>query len=100
MEEEEHVECTPAGASVEEGDVAQEEEGSDGMEEEEHVDSRAINIHKVCSVYDSGYAALKDVNSGQQNNRMESFFPSETLKYLCLLQSKDDKKLDLLNTVS
>jgi hypothetical protein len=41
MEEEEHIECTPADVSVEEGDVAQEKEGSDGMEEEEHVDSSA-----------------------------------------------------------
>jgi hypothetical protein len=56
-------------------------------------------IEEYCRT-DSGYAALKDVNSGQQNNRMESFFPAETLKYLYLLQSKDDKKLDLLNTVS
>lgn len=48
---------------------------------------------------ESGYAALKNVNTGQKNNRMESFFPAETLKYLYLLQDSNHK-IDLLNKVS
>jgi hypothetical protein len=32
-----------------------------------------------------GYATLKDVNTGEREDRMESFFLSETLKYFYLL---------------
>lgn len=45
---------------------------------------------------DAGYAAIKDVDTMQKNNRMESFFIAETLKYLYLLQG-DSHDLDLLN---
>ncbi|XP_010322800.1 mannosyl-oligosaccharide 1,2-alpha-mannosidase MNS1-like isoform X2 [Solanum lycopersicum] len=36
---------------------------------------------------ESGYVGLKDVNSGVQDNMMQSFFLAETLKYLYLLYS-------------
>ncbi|CAA7392096.1 unnamed protein product [Spirodela intermedia] len=36
---------------------------------------------------DSGYVGLKDVNSGAKDNKMQSFFLAETLKYLYLLFS-------------
>jgi len=52
-------------------------------------------IEEYCRT-ESGYAAIKNVATAQQNNRMESFFPAETLKYLYLLQDNSDK-LDLLN---
>lgn len=54
-------------------------------------------IDEYCRT-ESGYAAIKNVDTAQQNNRMESFFPAETLKYLYLLQDNSDK-LDLLNKV-
>ncbi|XP_043713221.1 mannosyl-oligosaccharide 1,2-alpha-mannosidase MNS1 isoform X2 [Telopea speciosissima] len=38
---------------------------------------------------ESGYVGLKDVNSGVQDNMMQSFFLAETLKYLYLLFSPD-----------
>lgn len=38
-----------------------------------------------------GYAALKDVETGELDNRMDSFFLAETLKYLYLV--KRTKKL-------
>ncbi len=37
-----------------------------------------------------GVAGLKDVNTGQLDDRMESFFLSETLKYLYLLFDKEN----------
>ncbi|KAF3430965.1 hypothetical protein FNV43_RR25695 [Rhamnella rubrinervis] len=36
---------------------------------------------------ESGYVGLKDVNSGVKDNKMQSFFLAETLKYLYLLFS-------------
>eukprot|EP00804_Cyclotella_cryptica_P020928 CCRYP_009260-RD/>CCRYP_009260-RD protein AED:0.11 eAED:0.11 QI:166/0.71/0.87/1/0.85/0.75/8/0/1132 len=54
-------------------------------------------IDEYCRT-ESGYAAIKNVDTAQQNNRMESFFPAETLKYLYLLQDNSDK-LDLLNKI-
>lgn len=48
---------------------------------------------------DAGYAAIQDVDTMKQNDRMESFFLAETLKYLYLLQD-DTNDIDLLNTVS
>jgi len=45
---------------------------------------------------DSGYSAIRDVDTLEKENRMESFFMSETLKYLYLLQDDNDD-LDLLN---
>lgn len=47
---------------------------------------------------EAGFAALRNVQTAQQNNRMESFFPAETLKYLYLLQD-NSHQIDLLNTV-
>jgi mannosyl-oligosaccharide alpha-1,2-mannosidase len=46
-----------------------------------------------------GYASINDVETMKQNNRMESFFLAETLKYLYLLHD-DTNDIDLLNTVS
>ena len=50
---------------------------------------------------DLGCPAIKDVGVGatQKDDRMESFFVAETLKYLYLLQ-KDNHTIDLLNMVS
>ncbi len=48
---------------------------------------------------DSAYAAIKDVDTMEKDDRMESFFMAETLKYLYLLQN-DNHTIDLLNTVS
>jgi mannosyl-oligosaccharide alpha-1,2-mannosidase len=47
----------------------------------------------------SAYAAIKDVDTLEKDDRMESFFLAETLKYLYLLQN-DNHTIDLLNTVS
>ena len=55
-------------------------------------------IEEHCKT-DAGYAAIKDVDRMTQDNRMESFFLAETLKYLYLLQD-DTNDIDLLNTVS
>jgi mannosyl-oligosaccharide alpha-1,2-mannosidase len=55
-------------------------------------------IEEHCKT-DAGYAAIQDVDTMQQSNRMESFFLAETLKYLYLLQ-EDTHDIDLLNTVS
>ena len=55
-------------------------------------------IEEHCKT-DAGYAGLRDVGTMTQDNRMESFFLSETLKYLYLLQD-DTTEIDLLNTVS
>lgn len=54
-------------------------------------------IHTSCRT-EAGYAALRNVQTAQQNNRMESFFPAETLKYLYLLQDSSHQ-IDLLNKV-
>jgi hypothetical protein len=48
---------------------------------------------------DSAYAAIKDIDTLEKDDRMESFFMAETLKYLYLLQN-DNHDIDLLNTVS
>eukprot|EP00581_Thalassiosira_minuscula_P002038 CAMPEP_0183736060 /NCGR_PEP_ID=MMETSP0737-20130205/48414_1 /TAXON_ID=385413 /ORGANISM="Thalassiosira miniscula, Strain CCMP1093" /LENGTH=1144 /DNA_ID=CAMNT_0025969973 /DNA_START=41 /DNA_END=3475 /DNA_ORIENTATION=- len=53
-------------------------------------------IEEHCKT-DAGYAAIRDVDTMQQDNRMESFFLAETLKYLYLLQD-DSTEIDLLNT--
>ena len=55
-------------------------------------------IEEYCKT-EAGYAAIRDVDTGRQDNRMESFFLAETLKYLYLLQD-DAHGIDLLNTVS
>ena len=55
-------------------------------------------IEENCKT-DAGYAAIRDVDTMKQDNRMESFFLAETLKYLYLLQD-DTSEIDLLNTVS
>ena len=47
----------------------------------------------------SAYASIKDVDTMEKDDRMESFFMAETLKYLYLLQY-DNHTIDLLNTVS
>lgn len=39
---------------------------------------------------DSGYVGLRDVNSGIKDDKMQSFFLAETLKYLYLLFSPSD----------
>jgi len=57
-------------------------------------------IEKFCKV-DAGYGSLYDVtrpNDGVQD-RMESFFLSETMKYLYLLQDPDSS-IDLISKVS
>mmetsp|Transcript_28934 Transcript_28934/g.52961 ORF Transcript_28934/g.52961 Transcript_28934/m.52961 type:complete len:133 (-) Transcript_28934:729-1127(-) len=53
-------------------------------------------IEEHCKT-DAGYAAIRDVDTMKQDNRMESFFLAETLKYLYLLQD-DNNEIDLLNT--
>ncbi len=55
-------------------------------------------IEEHCKT-EAGYAAIQNVDTMEKNNRMESFFPAETLKYLYLLQD-DDHDIDLLNKVS
>ena len=57
-------------------------------------------LEECCKV-DAGYASLLDVNDPFQgvDDRMESFFLAETLKYLYLLQDPDSS-LDILNEVS
>lgn len=49
------------------------------------------SLEKYCRV-DSGYSGLNNVNSAQpnHNDRQESFFLAETLKYLYLLFTDDD----------
>eukprot|EP00250_Pteridium_aquilinum_P012694 c20880_g1_i1 orf=430-2277(+) len=39
---------------------------------------------------DSGYVGLRDVNSGVKDDKMQTFFLAETLKYLYLLYSPSD----------
>lgn len=55
-------------------------------------------IEEHCRTH-SGFSAIRDVDSMEKENRMESFFMAETLKYLYLLQD-DTHQLDLLNKVS
>ena len=47
-------------------------------------------IKEYCRI-DAGYAALKDVMAREKSDRMQSFFLAETLKYLYLLFSSDEK---------
>jgi len=56
------------------------------------------SIEKCCRTH-IAYASLKNVNDFHKGHedRMESFFPAETLKYLYLLQDPD-LQLDILNT--
>ncbi|XP_055351913.1 ER degradation-enhancing alpha-mannosidase-like protein 3 isoform X2 [Paramacrobiotus metropolitanus] len=61
-----------------------------------HVGERLIHSLEEHARVDCGYAALKDTRSGQQDDRMDSFFLAETLKYLYLLFSEDaDLPVDL-----
>ena len=53
-------------------------------------------IEEHCKT-DAGYAAIHDVDTMKQDNRMESFFLAETLKYLFLIFD-DTNDIDLLNT--
>lgn len=52
----------------------------------------ALNIEKHCKVHSGGYAGLANVNgeTGAFNDRQESFFLAETLKYLFLLFGPDE----------
>lgn len=57
------------------------------------------SIEKYCRT-EYGYGSLKDVNRiGSVEDRMESFFMAETLKYLYLLFDPDSE-IDILNKVS
>ncbi|KAJ3300582.1 alpha mannosidase-like protein [Borealophlyctis nickersoniae] len=49
-----------------------------------------LNDIEAMSRVDCGYAALADVSKGLREDRMESFFLSETLKYLYLLFDEDN----------
>lgn len=53
-------------------------------------------IEEHCKT-DAGYAAIRDVDTMKKDDRMESFFLAETLKYLYLLQD-DTHEIDLLKT--
>jgi len=53
-------------------------------------------IEEHCKT-EAGYAAIRNVDTMEQDDRMESFFLAETLKYLYLLQD-DATEIDLLNT--
>ena len=56
------------------------------------------SIEKYCKTK-HGYASLHNVdNINSQDDRMESFFMSETLKYLYLLFDPDSE-IDILNKV-
>ena len=56
------------------------------------------SIEKYCKV-EYGYGSLKNVNNpGSVEDRMESFFMAETLKYLYLLFDPDSE-IDILNKV-
>ena len=56
------------------------------------------SIEKYCKTK-YGYGSLKDVNRPDSvEDRMESFFLAETLKYLYLLQDPDSE-IDILNKV-
>ena len=60
---------------------------------------RAIleSLVKYCRT-DVGYAALKDVQTKEKRDNMESFFLAETLKYLYLLFAPRET-IDLTQTV-
>jgi mannosidase alpha-like ER degradation enhancer 1 len=61
-----------------------------------HVGERILkDIERICKT-DCGYASIENVEDGRLGNRMESFFISETLKYLYLLFDTDSfiNKLD------
>ena len=53
-------------------------------------------IEEHCKT-EAGYAAIKNVDSMKQDNRMESFFLAETLKYLLLIQD-DTNDIDIIHT--
>jgi len=57
-----------------------------------------LSIEKNCRT-DEAYASIKnvDVDDVQHEDKMESFFLAETLKYLYLLQDPDTQ-VDILNT--
>ena len=50
-------------------------------------------FEKASRVPSGGYTILNDVSSSLQGNKMESFFLSETLKYLFLLFADDDEHI-------
>lgn len=54
-------------------------------------------IDKHCKT-PSGYASLSSIFTGQQEDRMESFFLAETMKYLYLAQDPD-RPIDLMKYV-
>lgn len=57
-------------------------------------------FEKHAKVKKAGYACLRNVNSpGNFRDRMESFFLTETLKYLYLLFSDDDNVVSLTEWV-
>jgi len=53
-------------------------------------------IEEHCKT-DAAYASIRNVDTMQKDDRMESFFLAETLKYLYLIQDNDNN-LDLLDT--
>lgn len=54
-----------------------------------------LALNQFCRT-DYGYGSLKDVNKVALDDKMESFFLAETLKYLYLLQDPDTE-VDILN---
>lgn len=54
-----------------------------------HVGEAVLNDLNAHNFANCGYAGFQDVRTGEVNNRMESFFLSETTKYLFLLFDKD-----------
>jgi mannosidase alpha-like ER degradation enhancer 2 len=55
------------------------------------------DLEKYCKV-EAGYASLRDVRTKEKSDRMESFFLTETLKYLYLLFAPPEK-IDLKTVV-
>ena len=52
-------------------------------------------FERSTKISSGGYAELRDANRGTFDDKMESFFLSETLKYLFLLFGDDDSVLSL-----
>ncbi|OQV23354.1 ER degradation-enhancing alpha-mannosidase-like protein 3 [Hypsibius exemplaris] len=57
------------------------------------VGENLVESLEIYSRVKCGYAALKDTNAGTHDDRMDSFFLSETLKYLYLLFSEPEELL-------
>ena len=55
------------------------------------------SLIKYCRV-NSGYAALENVITKKKSDKMESFYPAETLKYLYLIFAPAET-LDLNRTI-